>query len=719
MNRKIVAFVLTIVMMMTMIPVTAMAAAADRFVDVEKDDWYYTFVDFVTEKGYFSGTSAVTFSPEMTMTRAMFVTVLANMEQVKVDNSTTGFADVPVDQWYTGAAKWAVENKIVSGYAEGKFCPDNMITREEMCVIMNNYINYYSAKNNVEHEKKGSTTAFPDAAQVSAWAKDAVNNCRAYGLVDGFEDGAFRPKNESTRAQVATVIYKLAWLVKEQEWGGGSGGSTGGNTGGNTGGEPGPATTYGSYTLSSRLNLNGQIASGNGSNRPLTLTGSVDYEVSDTVYTVMMNYVSKNEDTYKTAFNKAVGAAKARGLLMDNGMVKYIGVPMDHMGEGGGDVTEHVVSDVAANIKNDNTVKEALKDAGITTEAIDDHIDEVIEAIVSGSGLEFENDTKEEAEQKKVVIDALVDKIDNVTKEKVEEILAKPEYDNYQQLVSDMAIDLEHTINAYKEQLEAMQKDLQDYLNSLGLMRVFRLGRSAGAPGADEVSPEAIYYLKANDKKLQTFVLIDPIAIMNDQYELHVQDITDRITGPAVASFMAIADPHNLINADRTVKDADDYVQYMKDMQEALYDMSKEWVAVDNTQSRDEIIDIMVDESLSRAGIGSQISGGQLAFMKKVTTALYGEGANTTGGGFDMTMETFVETVLNNNIELDLTKTPEQNDSVFGDQTLTIPTMDVHDVPETNLNETMKLALEVIKGEYPDAKIGGSIYIDWDAWNFN
>lgn len=707
MNKKI-AFILSLVMLMTMIPVTAMAGAADRFTDVKQDQWYYTFVDFVVEKGYFNGTSATTFSPELTMTRAMFVTVLANMEQVKMDNSTTGFADVPVGQWYTGAAKWAVENKIVGGYAEGKFCPDNMITREEMCVIMNNYINYYSAKNNVEHEKKGSTTAFPDAAQVSAWAKNAVNNCRAYGLVDGFEDGTFRPKNESTRVQVATVIYKLAWLVKEKEWGGSSGGPSGN--------EPDPVTTS-AYKLSTRLNLNGQISTGSAFNR--TLTGKVDYDVlDDTVYEVMMNYTSENAITYKTAYNEAVAAAEARGLLLDVGtgsMIKYIGVPMDHMGEGGGDITEHVVSDVAAEIKGDSTVIQKLTEAGIDVGNAEEHIDEVIEAIVSGSGLELT--TTEVAIQQKVVVDALVNEIQDVTVSDVSIILDKPEYSNYKQLVEDMNIDLGHTLNAYKEQLEAIQGMLDAFINppTTFRLRSFR----AGMPSADEVSPEAIYYLKANDKKLQTFVLIDPITILNEQYDLHKQDITDKITGAAVASFMAIADPANLINADRTVKTAEEYVQYMKDMQEALYDMSKEWSPVDGTKTRDEVVDLMIDESLSRSGVSTQISSGQIDLMKKVTVAMFGEGAKTTDGGMDMTMETFIETVVNNNITLDLTKTPDENDDDFGDQLLTIPTMDVHDIPETNLNESLRLALDVVQGEYPGAKVGGSLYIDWDAWNFN
>ena len=79
MNKRCLSFVLALVMILTMVPMTAVAASADRFTDVTKDKWYYTFVDYVAEKGYFSGTSETKFSPDVTMTRAMFVTALANM----------------------------------------------------------------------------------------------------------------------------------------------------------------------------------------------------------------------------------------------------------------------------------------------------------------------------------------------------------------------------------------------------------------------------------------------------------------------------------------------------------------------------------------------------------------------------------------------------------------------------------------------------------------
>lgn len=307
MNKRCLSFVLALVMILTMVPMTAVAASADRFTDVTKDKWYYTFVDYVAEKGYFSGTSETKFSPDVTMTRAMFVTALANMESVTADNSKTAFTDVPAGKWYTGAAKWAVDNKILSGYSDGTFRPNAKITREEMCVIMSNYIAYHSEKNNVEHKKEGSTKAFSDASQISSWAKTAVADCRAYGLIDGFSDGTFRPKKESTRAEVAAVIYKLAWLVKEEP-----------TTGGGSSSGSGSRTPIETRTL--RLVVEGDLIAALNNVGPNTVAESKDYSMDDKAYDVMKAMLDQACDLgyIDRAYSRALSFAETKGVLVGN-----------------------------------------------------------------------------------------------------------------------------------------------------------------------------------------------------------------------------------------------------------------------------------------------------------------------------------------------------------------------------------------------------------------
>ena len=223
--KRLSSLLVVFALLASIFPMGAFAASADKFTDVSRKSWYYDYVDYVVDKGYFNGTSDTTFTPDGTMTRAMFVTVLARMDGAKVDNSTSAFDDVPVGTWYTGAVTWASVNGIVNGYGNGRYEPDRAITREEMCVIMDRFIQYYGAKHNLTPKRNGSTEAFPDGNQIAAYASAAVANCRAYGLVEGYDGGYFLPQNDSTRAQVAAVIYRLAWLTIESHNGGNGGGS--------------------------------------------------------------------------------------------------------------------------------------------------------------------------------------------------------------------------------------------------------------------------------------------------------------------------------------------------------------------------------------------------------------------------------------------------------------------------------------------------------------
>ena len=248
-KKRILSLLLTLALLTTLLP-SALAVSVSDFTDVSEDDWYYEYVDFVTDKGYFVGTSGTTFSPNDTMTRAMFALVLARIDEAELDNSVTSFSDVPVDEWYTGAVTWASENGIVAGIGNNQFDPNGEITREQMCVMMDRFIDYYGEKTNQTHEQEGSTDPFPDNDKVSDYAKDAVVSCRAYGLINGFPDGNFHPQEDSTRAEVATVVSRLAWLVKPDDQGGGGGGGGGG-------GPVGPTAT--SYTITF---MNGTVSVG-------------------------------------------------------------------------------------------------------------------------------------------------------------------------------------------------------------------------------------------------------------------------------------------------------------------------------------------------------------------------------------------------------------------------------------------------------------------------
>ncbi len=225
-KQRILSLLLALAMVFSLLPANAMAAKTETFTDVSKDDWYYKYVDFVVDKEYFVGTSETTFSPQMSMTRGMFVVVLAAIEGVKVDNNVSPFADVPANTWYSGAVKWAADKGVVAGIGNNKFGPNDPISREQMAVMMDAYVKWHSKKTGEEHKEKSKVDSFKDAAKIASWAAKSVENCRGWGLIAGMPDGNFYPQNTASRAEVATVIYNLVWLVR----GGGGGSSSGGHT---------------------------------------------------------------------------------------------------------------------------------------------------------------------------------------------------------------------------------------------------------------------------------------------------------------------------------------------------------------------------------------------------------------------------------------------------------------------------------------------------------
>lgn len=212
-KQRILSALLALCIVFSLVP-TALAEKADDFTDVSRSDWYYQFVDYVTSKGYFNGVADKTFAPADNMTRAMFVTVLFRFDGAKGDRTQSAFTDVAPGEWYTDAINWAAANRIVDGVGDGKFAPNDPITRAQMCTMIERYLALYKKAWKVTLPETGSVSVMVDENAIPAYALAAVKQCQRHGLVNGFEDGTFRPNELSTRAQVAAVIYRMSYLVQ-------------------------------------------------------------------------------------------------------------------------------------------------------------------------------------------------------------------------------------------------------------------------------------------------------------------------------------------------------------------------------------------------------------------------------------------------------------------------------------------------------------------------
>ena len=184
---------------------TKLIDSSKKFKDVPQKAWYKQYVDYAVTNGIFTGTSATTFSPNTNMTRAQFVQVFANLSGVDTSNKKvhSGFTDVPQGKWFTPAVAWAAKNGIVAGMGNGKFAPNAKVTREQMCVMIVNYIENYQKK---ALNKVVDAPDFADHKKIASWARAAVYKCADAKLINGVGKNKFAPKDPATRAQGTTIF---------------------------------------------------------------------------------------------------------------------------------------------------------------------------------------------------------------------------------------------------------------------------------------------------------------------------------------------------------------------------------------------------------------------------------------------------------------------------------------------------------------------------------
>ena len=123
MKKQLLTLLLCVALLLGMIPTAQ--AAQPPFTDVPSGSWYYNAVTYAYENNLFNGTSATTFSPELSMSRAMLVTVLYRLHGSPEVSGATPFADVPAGEYYTRPVLWANENGIVTGITATTFAPDS------------------------------------------------------------------------------------------------------------------------------------------------------------------------------------------------------------------------------------------------------------------------------------------------------------------------------------------------------------------------------------------------------------------------------------------------------------------------------------------------------------------------------------------------------------------------------------------------------------------
>ena len=193
---------------------TAEVDVTQMFTDVTKN-WAYPGIQYCVTHQLMSGVGGNLFAPKMTTTRAQIVQILYNLEGEPKVSGTTPFTDL-TQNWYKDAVLWAYQTGVVSGTSATTFAPDLPVTREQIAVILMEYMTRVLKLERTWTPADLST--FPDAGSVSGWAKDALADAVALGLISGASNGGqtyLEPQGSATREQVATILMEFCKNVKK------------------------------------------------------------------------------------------------------------------------------------------------------------------------------------------------------------------------------------------------------------------------------------------------------------------------------------------------------------------------------------------------------------------------------------------------------------------------------------------------------------------------
>jgi len=183
---------------------TGGSAPAVSYTDIPADAWYYTDVAWACREGLMDGTGNGKFSPELATSRAMIVTILWRLEGCPMDAEKSCFSDVIPSSWYGYAVDWAAAFGIVEG-ANGKFMPDNPITREQLAAML---YRYAKCKGYDVWNAQTGLTGYADAGKVSSYALEPMQWAVGADLITGANDNLM-PQGQAARAQTAAILHRF------------------------------------------------------------------------------------------------------------------------------------------------------------------------------------------------------------------------------------------------------------------------------------------------------------------------------------------------------------------------------------------------------------------------------------------------------------------------------------------------------------------------------
>lgn len=177
-------------------------APAEGFNDLGSVSWASEAINALADKGIVSGRDAVTFAPNDDITRAEFAKIVVGAFNIEL-GANADLSDIDSSAWYAPYVGACYAAGIITGYDDGEFKPGNLVTRQEMAVMVLRAAQYKGITIDTPNEKVN----FTDADKIASYAAEAVETLQQAGIINGMDDGKFAPEDTATRAQAAKILY--------------------------------------------------------------------------------------------------------------------------------------------------------------------------------------------------------------------------------------------------------------------------------------------------------------------------------------------------------------------------------------------------------------------------------------------------------------------------------------------------------------------------------
>ena len=216
------------------------------YTDVTEANWFYEAVTYVTENGLVDGETETTFAPSADMTRADMIVALYRMAGSPEVTGENPFTDVAADADYYAAVIWGTSNGVINGTSETTFSPDDSLQRQAFATMLYRYAELMAADETTDEtapaegetadetvpaeeltpaeevpaEETGAEDVlaqYADADSIQAYAREAMAWAVTAGLFQGDPDNNLNPRVNATRAEVATLIMRFAEMTAAEE----------------------------------------------------------------------------------------------------------------------------------------------------------------------------------------------------------------------------------------------------------------------------------------------------------------------------------------------------------------------------------------------------------------------------------------------------------------------------------------------------------------------